>query len=141
MQTLRRKVVVSSAAFLFLLACTSYRAIERSEGQLPVSARFIVLTSGTDELSLAGDVRNVLRNQGEVVVTTLQEATHNVNLTYATSNNAGNVRIDRLSIDVVEPATQRVVARYHYDRNNENTRDWTLQVKRLIQNAITSLHR
>ena len=134
----RMSLVVVLASILGV-GCVAHRAIERSEGQLPDKGIYVVLVAGGDELSLAGEVRNALRKYGLTVVSAPQDATHDVNLAYATSSRASDLRIDRLTIEVHEVSRQSTVARYYYDRNNENTSDWTWQIQRMIDHAVGSI--
>lgn len=125
--------------FLVSTACSTYKAIERSEGQFPPNAKCVVLVNGADALSLAGEVRNALRQIGVTVVDSPREATHNVNLSYSTSSKRSDIRLDRLTIELIDLEKQQTIARYLYDRNNENTNDWTWQIKDIIKYAMSNM--
>jgi len=140
-------LATANALMLILSGCSSYRAIERSEGRLNTAGKYIVLVNGSDELNLSGEVRNALREAGLTVVSNSVDATHIARLSYKTTNKQGplvgkaDIRIDRISIEFVESTTTNVIASHFYDRNNEKTEDWTWQIKDIIHKAVENTTR
>lgn len=118
-----------------------YRAIERWEGKLSPNGKYIVMVNGGDEYSLAGELRNALRDSGFEVTNDPREATYNVNLSYATSKKGADARIDRMTFEVLDVRTGKNVAQYLYDRNNEDTADFANQIRSMIKTATSSARR
>lgn len=127
---------VLCALLIMLIGCVEYRAIERHEGVMPKSGKYIVLVNGDDALQLVGEVRNALSELGIKVCYTIEEASYIANLSYSISKKGTDARIETLSLDVKDAASRKRVAYYTYNRNNENTDDWSYQIRKLIGKSV-----